>query len=109
MLKSYRGPLVLASALVALLLWAWLFVAGTVVVIDRGGAVVRAELLGWQGARPLRRLPGGLFVGIPGGDGSVRLRCRDGAAREIGYVTGGLHTWVRVPGREGCAGAREVG
>lgn len=109
MFKRYRLLLSLTAALLALFLSGWLYVTGTVMVVDSSGAVVRAEILGWHGPRPLRRLPGGLFIGLPSGDGSVRIHCRGGAVRDIGYVSGAIHTWVRVPKGEGCAGAREIG
>lgn len=79
-----------------LLLWGWLFVSGTIVVVDRSGAIERAEVATGVGQQPLHRIPGGLFVGMPGADGTVRLVCRDGSARDYGYVTSADHKWLRV-------------
>lgn len=43
-----------------LMLWAWLFATGTILIVDRSGAVARAEVVAGLGVRPLRRLPDGL-------------------------------------------------
>jgi hypothetical protein len=98
-----RTLLSLLIAIVALLgIWAWLFVTGTIIVADSNGSLARAEVVTWLGARPLTRLPGGLWVGLPSGDGTVRLVCRDGVAREHGYVTVATHLWLKVGRGEGC-------
>lgn len=96
------GLLLLAIA--ALLgVWAWLFVSGTILVVDRSGYLARAEVVTGYGSRGLRRLPGGIWVGLPDGDGTVQLVCRDGTATEHEYVTIASHVWLRVvaSGRRG--------
>lgn len=54
----------------------------------------------------MRRLPGGLFVAIPRLEGTIEIECRDGARGQEGYVTGSLHTWVKVEGT--CPNMREI-
>lgn len=81
---------------------AYVGVSGSVIVHDRTGDVASAVLTNDHVERPLRRLPGGTFVGIPDFDGVVEVRCRDGSKDRSGYVTGGLHTSVRVVGSAPC-------
>ena len=102
MASTRRTLLVLAAAAALLLLWGWLLTTGTILVVDRGGALARAEVVTGLGVRRLRRLPGGLWVGIPDGDGTVRLVCRDGSWRDHGYVSPGIHEWLRVAGNGRC-------
>lgn len=96
-LMLLRNPFPLIGALAALLfLWAGLFVSGTIIVLDSRGAISRAEEVNGFGSRPLRRLPFGLWAGLPHGDGTVRLVCSDGTATEHEYVTMASHVWLRV-------------
>ncbi len=103
-----RNPFPVIAVAVALLgLWAWLFLTGTILVVDWSGTVARAEVVTGWGPRPLRRLPGGLWVGLPDGDGTVRLVCRGGGRREYGYVSSATHVWIRVA-RGGHCGRAEL-
>ena len=108
-MRPPRNPLpLLVTAIALLLLWAWLFAAGTILVVDRSGTVARAEVVTGLGVRPLRRLPSGLWAGLPSGDGTVRLVCRDGSAREHGYVTSATHVWLWVAEGGRCGRAQEL-
>lgn len=79
----------------------WATVRGTVVV--RGGEhVVSAVLTNHARDQRLTRLPGGLFVGSPQLEGTVRLHCKDGSAVEWGYVTRSLHSWLDPSKRGLC-------
>jgi hypothetical protein len=51
----------------------------------------------------LLRLPGGLFFAVPRLEGTIEVRCRNGARVRFGYVTGGMQTSVRVSGPVPCA------
>lgn len=99
---AWNSLILIPVAVIVLLLWAWLFATGTILVVDRSRAVARAEVVTGLGARRLQRLPGGLWVGLPQGDGAVRLVCRDGSAREHGYVSSAVHLWLRVAGGRRC-------
>jgi hypothetical protein len=98
-----RNPFpVIAVAVALLALWAWLFLTGTILILDRSGAVARVEAVTWWGPRPLLRLPAGLWVGLPAGDGTVRLVCRDGSAQEHGYFSSATHLRLRVAKDGSC-------
>ncbi len=92
-----RNPFpLLALAAAFLILWAWLCFTGTILVVDRSGTLARAEVVTWSEPRTLRRLPLGLWVGLPSGDGTVRLVCRDGTRCDYGYVSSALHLWLWI-------------
>lgn len=102
-------PALLAAAAAAPVLaaGAWLFAAGTILVRDRTGGIAGAFVVSASGERALHRLPGGYFVGLPGDEGAVELRCRDGAVEEFAYVARGLHTRVELSGPPPCRKARK--
>ena len=81
---------------------AYVGVSGTAIVRDDTGEAASAVITNDIVQRPLVRLPRGTFVGIPEFDGVVEVRCRDGSRAQAGYVTGGLHTRVRVVGSRPC-------
>jgi hypothetical protein len=84
----------------------WVFVRGSTVVIDRGGHVAEARIavssFDATARQRLFRLPGGIFVGMPHGDGVIMVRCKDGIWREGAYVSNHFHSWVEVDRRVGC-------
>lgn len=95
--------LAVVGLLLSLLGYCALEVTGSVVLIDRSGDVERANATTHnQDGQPLRRLPGGIFVGIPrlNGEGWVEIHCRDGVQRRAGYL-GGIGM-VRIDVTEGC-------
>ncbi len=75
---------------------------GSAVVRDEGGEVVVAVITNDREEQALLRLPGGLFFAVPKMEGTIELRCRDGSRRQWGYVTGHMHTWLRVEPGAGC-------
>jgi hypothetical protein len=92
--------LLLVTALAALV---WL--EGSVVVIDHTGQVGSAVIT--DGGTPptearLHRLWNGYFYGIPGFEGVIEVRCREGERRQWGYVNSHIHTTVRVVGQRPC-------
>jgi hypothetical protein len=99
MLSRASLPIIL-FLFAAALLWLYLSVAGTVVVRDPTGEVVRAFITDDHDEQGLHRLPGGVFVGVPGLEGVAVIACRGGRARAHGYVTGGMHT--RLEAGPGC-------
>ena len=84
----------------------WVFVRGSTIVIDRGGHVAEARVAvsSFDGTarQQLHRLPGGIFVGIPHGDGVIMVQCKDGNWREGAYVSNHFHSWVEVDRQVGC-------
>lgn len=81
--------------------WLAVFFAGSIVVHDRTGQVVRAAAVNERQAQGLYRLPGGVFVGVPKLTGEVEITCWDGARRRGLYVTEHLHSRGRTQGA-GC-------
>ena len=82
-----------------------LWLQGSAVVIDDTGQVASAVITD-DGDPPtearLYRLWNGHSYGIPAFEGAIEVRCRNGARKQWGYVTHGLHTRVRVVGRTPC-------
>jgi hypothetical protein len=74
---------------------------GSVIVHDETGEVASAVVTNDREEQALWRLPGGLFA-VPGMEGTVEVRCRNGARARWGYVTGYMHTSVRVTGTVPC-------
>jgi hypothetical protein len=86
---------------------AYLAVAGSAVVIDETGSVVSAVVTNGESEQPLRRLWSGYFYAIPEIEGTIEVRCRNGARKQGGYVTGHLHTKIKVVGAP-CVNVVEV-
>ena len=76
---------------------------GSAVVRDGTGEVVSAVITNDREEQVLLRLPGGVFFAVPGMEGVIEMRCRNGAKVRHGYVTGYMHTSVRVTGAVPCA------
>ena len=100
-MPSRAGCWLVCGLVVLVLLWLAITVAGSVVVRDRTGEVTSAVVTNDREEQPLYRLPGGVFVGIPQLEGVVEISCGDGSRHQQGYVTGHMHTWVKVEGRCG--------
>lgn len=84
-----------AGAAVAAVLW----LAGSVVVIDETGGVRSAAVVNDIGAeQPLHRVWPRVFVTLPRLEGTIEIRCVDGARKRSGYVTAHVHTRLRVVG-----------
>ena len=81
---------------------AFVGIFGYVVVHDDTGAVASAVVTNDRAEQALWRLPGGLFFGVPRMEGTVEVRCRNGARTRWGYVTGHMTTSVRVVGAVPC-------
>jgi hypothetical protein len=78
-------------------------ILGSAVVHDETGEVVAAVITNDRQEQALLRLPGGHFFTVPAMEGVIEVRCRNGAKRQHGYVTGYMHTSVRVTGAVPCA------
>lgn len=82
----------------------YLLIAGSAVVVDETGGVASAVLTNGGGSEQrLHRLWNGYFYAIPAMEGTIEIRCRNGLRRQSGYVTGHMHTKIRVVGRTPCA------
>ncbi|HTU12793.1 MAG TPA: hypothetical protein VMG08_18025 [Allosphingosinicella sp.] len=102
----WLGAAAIAMLLAGLLFW----ILGSAIVIDRNGQVVAAAIVTSGGeVQALHRLPGGLFYAMPGLEGTIELRCRDGSRRQWGYVTAYAHTWLSVEPGAGCGRIVEAG
>ena len=101
---SARGcGLLIAGAIGVPLIFAWLWLAGSAVVIDETGGVTSAIVTDSAGTEQrLHRLWNGYFYAIPDIEGTIEVRCQNGERKRWGYVTGGIHTRIRVIGHEPC-------
>ena len=102
---SVRGLAILIAVIaIALFGIAYLWMAGSVVVGDETGGVESAAVVTSGGReQQLSRLWNGYFYAIPQLEGAIRVRCYDGSTKESGYVTGHMHTKIRVIGDTPCA------
>ena len=102
---SPRGCALLSVAVVAVpLALGYVWLAGSAVVIDETQSVASAVVTNNAGTEQrLYRLWGGYFYTIPDVEGTIELRCRDGSRKQWGYVTGHMHTKLRVVGATPCA------
>ena len=76
----------------------YVVIFGSAVVHDDTGEVASAVVTNGREEQALLRLPGGLFFAVPRLEGTIEVRCRNGERARWGYVTGHLHTSVRVSG-----------
>jgi len=76
--------------------------AGSVVVLDPSGQVSSAIITtrDYRHTQSLIPFPDGVFFAIPQLEGTVEVRCKTGERNQGGYVTGSLHTRLRV--EPGC-------
>ena len=81
----------------------YLWHAGSAVVVDETGHVESAAITDGRKEQRLRRLWRGYFVAIPEIEGTIEVRCSDGARKKMGYVTAHIHTKVQVSGKTPCA------
>ena len=88
----------------------FLWLAGSAVVVDETGGVASAVITD-SGRREqrLRRLWGGYFYAIPDMEGTIDVRCTNGVRKQQGYVTGHMHTKIRVSGRSPCERVLDAG
>lgn len=104
-LSSGRRGLLVAALILIPAMAAFLWLQGSAVVIDDTGQVASAVVT--DGGDPateqrLYRLWGGHFYAIPGFEGVIEVRCRNGARKQWGYVNSHMHTRVRVVGQAPC-------
>ena len=99
-LLARSGFVVLGLGLIGLL---YVGVFGSAVVHDDTGEVVAAVITNDREEQALLRLPGGLFFAVPRLEGTIEVRCRNGARARWGYTTGYMHSAVRVIGTRPCA------
>lgn len=81
--------------LAAFVLYCVTAIRGTVVVWG-GPDVVSAELTNNVKDKALTRIPGGVIVGLPELEGTIRMRCKNGMVVQGGYVTRSLHSWLNL-------------
>lgn len=94
----------IAGAVIVLLGSAYLWFAGSVIVVDETGGVESAFVITGDGReQPLHQLWAGYFYTIPRLEGTIEVRCRDGSRHDQGYVTGHMHSKIRVVGATPCA------
>jgi hypothetical protein len=107
---SVRGlALLIGGSAVLLLAFAYLWIAGSAVVVDETDGVESAFITTSDGReQPLHRLWTGYFYAIPRLEGTIEVRCHDGTRKSWGYVTGHMHTKIRVVGDAPCARLVEV-
>lgn len=98
--RTRLAAFLLLAALFAGIPTLMLYAMSAVVVRDPDGQVTRAAFVNEQEEQLLWDLPGGLFVGIPGLEGSVEIVCSDGRRHRWGYVTGWMDGSYRV--EPGC-------
>lgn len=92
------------AAVLALMAYIAFSIAGSVVVFDKSGQVASALVTNNGNlSQRLVRLPGGVFYAIPQVEGAVEIRCQSGERVQWGYVTGHMHTWLRVEPDVGCS------
>lgn len=98
------GPfpwLIGGSALFLALMYLW--IAGSAVVVDETGGVESAVVTNGGGRyQPLYELWSGYFYTIPAMEGVIEVRCKGGVRKQFGYVTGSIHTKIRVTGGKPC-------
>ena len=102
---SVRGLAVLVGTIAIVLLGAgYIWLGGSAVVVDETDGVESVFIIdGYGREQALHELWSGYFYGIPDGDGAIEVRCRDGSRKSGGYVSGYLHTKLRVVGDTPCA------
>ena len=94
------GAVLLTAGLFVGTLTVMFYAMSAVWVRDPDGQVTRAAFVDDEAEQVLWDLPGGLFVGVPGLEGSVEIVCRDGSRHRWGYVTGWMGGSYRV--EPGC-------
>ena len=107
---SVRALVILITAVLTVLGGAaFLQIAGSAVVVDETDGVASAFVVTSDGREQrLTQIWPGYYYAIPQLEGTIEVRCRDGSTREAGYVTGHMHTKVRVVGETPCARLEEV-
>ena len=80
----------------------YLWFAGSAVVIDETGYVESAVVTDGRSEQPLRRLSNGYFFAVPEIEGTIEVRCRNGARKKMGYVTPRMDTKIKVYGTMPC-------
>ena len=100
-----KGYGLLAGAVtVVALVSGYLWLAGSAVVVDETNGVETAFIVTTDGReQPLYRLWRGYFYTVPRLEGTIEVRCHSGETKRWGYVTGHLHTKIRVVGDTPCA------
>lgn len=101
--------ILIGGSAVTLLTFAYIWVAGSAVVVDETDGVESAFITTNDGReQPLYRLWTGYFYAIPQLEGAIEVRCRDGTRKRWGYVTGYMDTKIRIVGDAPCARLVEV-
>lgn len=72
-------------------------------VVDETGGVKSAFVVTGDGrTQQLAQLWSGYFYAVPQLEGTIQVRCQDGSVKERGYVTGHMHTKIKVVGETSC-------
>lgn len=100
--------LLTGAAALAFMAYIYLEFAGSAVVVDETDGVLSAAITDDRTEQPLIRLWSGYFYAVPQLEGTIEIRCRDGSRKRWGYVTGHMHTKIRVIGDRPCERIVEV-
>lgn len=93
----------LIGGVALLIVAAYFWLAGSAVVVDETNGVQSAVVTNDGGnEQRLYRLWSGYFYAIPSVEGTIEIRCLNGVRKQLGYVTGNMHTRVRVVGQAPC-------
>jgi hypothetical protein len=94
----------IAASVIVPLAFGYVWLVGSAVVIDETGGVSSAVATDGHGTEQrLHRLWNGFFYAIPNVEGTIEVRCRNGVRKQMGYVTVGMHTKIRVMGDAPCS------
>jgi hypothetical protein len=108
-LSAWGPALLVAGMALSLLGFLYVWIAGSAIVVDETDGVDSAFIVTGDGREQrLHRLWTGYFYAIPGLEGTIEIRCRDGTRKSWGYVTGYHDTKIRVVGDTPCARLVEV-
>jgi hypothetical protein len=99
----------IAAVAIPAVVAAYLWLAGSVVVVDKTRGVEDAFVVTSSGSeQQLSELWSGYFYAIPRLEGTIQIRCQGGLMKEAGYVTGHMHTKIRIVGDRPCERVEEV-
>lgn len=101
-MRRYLEWLAIGATALALAGAVYVLIFGSAIVHDETGEVMSAVITNDHEEQALLSLPGGLFFAVPGLEGVIEVRCRNGVTGRAGYVTGYTHTSIRVRGGTPC-------
>jgi FlaG/FlaF family flagellin (archaellin) len=94
----------LVAAFIILSAWAYVWLAGSVIVVDETQGVQTVVLTTNGGPdQNLYKIWSGFFFAIPQHDGAIEVRCRNGILKTWDYFSANMHTTLKVVGATPCA------